>query len=170
MAWVRVGSPSQCPYSTLPCQDPSEGDPVEREADRQAFARARTYLNYHAVAKWSALLAAVGTGVLSVALLIVLWLFAELIVHHGRIPEIAQLGAAAREDFVDQLGTFSGEQKDGVRKKLEAFGVPEKQAGAIVTKEGNNLNDEDQALLWRAHLHDLFSERVSEEAAAIVVE
>ena len=43
---------------------------MEAPASRQAFAKARSYLNYHPVAKWSALLAAVGTGVLYVALLV----------------------------------------------------------------------------------------------------
>src|SRR5258707_2767607 len=116
MAWVRVGSPSQCPYSTLPCQDPSEGDPVEREADRQAFARARTYLNYHPVAKWSALLAAVGTGVLYVALLVVLWLFADLMVSRGRIPSFSDLPDQQQEELLARWTPSEPEQ----RQKLQA--------------------------------------------------
>ena len=52
--------------------------------EREAFARARSFLNYHAVARWTALIAAVGTSILYVVLLIVLGLFADLVVHGGQ--------------------------------------------------------------------------------------
>jgi hypothetical protein len=64
---------------------------VEQEAERKAFARAWGYLSYNPVAKWSALAAAVATGVLYVVLLAILWLFADLIVSHGQIPHAADL-------------------------------------------------------------------------------
>jgi len=46
---------------------------MDREAERDAFAKAVAYLNYKSAAKWTALAAAAGTGVVYVALLVVLW-------------------------------------------------------------------------------------------------
>ena len=46
----------------------------EQQARETAFSKASTYLNFKAGAKWAAHLAAAGTGVIFVALLIVLWL------------------------------------------------------------------------------------------------
>ncbi len=44
---------------------------------RSPFARAWSFLNFKPVAKWVALVAAVGTGLLYIALLVVLALFAD---------------------------------------------------------------------------------------------
>src|ERR1700687_6114767 len=67
--------------------------------ERSAFARARSFLNYHPVAKWSSLAAAVGTSVLYVVLLVLLGLFADLIVNRGQIPAFYSLSHADREAF-----------------------------------------------------------------------
>ncbi len=67
--------------------------------EREAFARARRFLDYSPVAKWSALIAAVGTGVLYVALLVVLALFVDLVVSRGEIPSFRDLSPAAKEYF-----------------------------------------------------------------------
>ena len=72
---------------------------MEREAERNAFARAFAYLNYNSSAKWMALLAAVGTGLIFIALLVVLWFFADLIVYRGAIPSYAELSPAERAVF-----------------------------------------------------------------------
>jgi ATP-binding cassette subfamily B protein len=50
---------------------------------RAAFARARGFLNYHPLPKWSALVAGVGTGILYVALLLLLGLFIDLVIRPG---------------------------------------------------------------------------------------
>ena len=59
---------------------------MDREAERTAFAKACAYLNYNRAAKWTAHAAAAGTGLVYVALLIVLWLFTDLMVYRGRLP------------------------------------------------------------------------------------
>ena len=48
---------------------------------RAAFARARSFLNYHPTAKWSALAADIGAGILYVALLLLLGLFLDLVIN-----------------------------------------------------------------------------------------
>ena len=58
---------------------------MTRDADRTAFTRACTYLNFKAAAKWTALVAAVAAGVLYVLLLLVLWLFGDEMVHYRKI-------------------------------------------------------------------------------------
>src|SRR6516162_2846887 len=64
---------------------------MDRETERAAFAKACAYLNYHAVAKWLAHAAAVGTGFVYGALLVVLWLFTDLMVYRGRLPTFHSL-------------------------------------------------------------------------------
>jgi ATP-binding cassette subfamily B protein len=68
--------------------------------NRAAFARARKFLNYSLAAKWSALAAAVGTGVLYVLLLVVLGLFADLMVNRGQVPAFGDLPSARQEEFL----------------------------------------------------------------------
>jgi ATP-binding cassette subfamily B protein len=67
--------------------------------ERAAFARARSFLNYHPVAKYTSLAAAIGTSVLYVALLMLLGLFADLIVNRGQIPAFSSLSANDRAAF-----------------------------------------------------------------------
>jgi ATP-binding cassette subfamily B protein len=66
---------------------------------RAAFARARSFLNYHAVAKWSSLACAIGTAVCYVFLLMLLGLYADLMVNRGQIPALYNLSASDREHF-----------------------------------------------------------------------
>jgi ABC-type multidrug transport system fused ATPase/permease subunit len=72
---------------------------VPSEAERTAFAKACAYLNYSPVAKWCAHLAAVGTGLVYVVLLVLLWLFADLMVSRGRLPTFAELTPKEQEVF-----------------------------------------------------------------------
>jgi ATP-binding cassette subfamily B protein len=48
---------------------------------RAAFSRARSFLNYHPVAKWSAVAADIGAGVLYLALLLLLGLYLDLVIN-----------------------------------------------------------------------------------------
>src|SRR3954447_5250243 len=82
---------------------------------RAAFARARSFLNYYPAAKWSALVAGVGTGVLYVALLMLLGLFIDLAVNRGDIPAYQHLAPQERE-------AFSEEWKDPLRRRGGAPG------------------------------------------------
>src|SRR6266536_427487 len=85
--------------------------------ERAAFARARSFLNYHPVAKWAALVAGVGTGVLYVVLLLLLGLFLDLTINRGEIPAYQNLSPpeqrAFREEWKVPLSHFSGTLQDG---------------------------------------------------------
>src|SRR5262245_57721285 len=65
----------------------------------QRFSRAWRFLNYRPVAKWTALAAAVVTGLLYIAFLFVLGLFADLMVTRGQIPAFRDLSESDRVQF-----------------------------------------------------------------------
>src|SRR5688500_3530221 len=80
---------------------PLAGFMIPRAAvEREAFARARRFLDYSPAAKWTALAAAVGTGILYVALLIVLGLFTDLVVSRGIIPAYKDLPPRQQQAFL----------------------------------------------------------------------
>ena len=64
-----------------------------------AFARARQFLNYYPLAKWSAIVGSLLTAVAFFVLLLLLGLFADLIVNRGEIPSYIQLSASERAAF-----------------------------------------------------------------------
>lgn len=76
-----MGSPSltQCCFS---CSEVVRG----AQDERKAFAKACAYLNYNTTAKRLALAASVGMALLSIGLLFVLWLFADLMVSRSQLP------------------------------------------------------------------------------------
>src|SRR5205085_12190270 len=72
-AAARVGPAPPLPFRRTPLT------PTRVMDQRAAFARARSFLNYHPTAKWSALAADIGAGILYVALLLLLGLFLPLV-------------------------------------------------------------------------------------------
>ena len=78
---------------------------MEREAEHKALAKAWSYLSFRPGAKWATLLAAAGTGLFYVALLIVLGLFADLMVYRGQVPAYRDLTAAAPGDSFSKTGS-----------------------------------------------------------------
>jgi ATP-binding cassette, subfamily B, bacterial len=135
---------------------------VERETDRAAFAKAFAYLNYYRSAKWTAYLSAVGTGILFVALLCVLWLFADLMVHRGAIPSFDDLSAQERSTFAE---SWTDTDRKG---ELDVFGFAEHYAKMEPT-ELEKLPSADREWLWRAHLYAFLREKVGPEAAVSIL-
>jgi ATP-binding cassette subfamily B protein len=134
---------------------------VVREAERNAFAKACAYLSYNAGATWLAHAAAVGTGLLYVALLFLLWLFAELMVHRGRVPTLEDLSPRDRGHFLTQ---WAGLSQDERQKLLGQVGAPEELAAA----DPAQASPRDQEILWRAYLPLVLGERVGEGARNLV--
>jgi ATP-binding cassette subfamily B protein len=136
---------------------------VERETERSAFAKAFAYLNYHPTAKWSAYTAAVGTGVLYVALLGVLWLFADLMVHRGRIPAYGDLTIRQKEHFAEQwLTVDQGES-------LATLGLKDARQSELGTQDPQLMSTREQDLFWQANLYTFLRDRVGPEAAVLVL-
>ncbi|HMF11842.1 MAG TPA: ABC transporter transmembrane domain-containing protein, partial [Gemmataceae bacterium] len=138
---------------------------MDRPSERRAFARAWSYLNYHAVAKWTALFAAVAAGVLYVLLLIVLWLFGDLMVHRGQIPGYENLSPGEARTFDDRWETHGGEA-------MEFLGLSKARGDknlAFVRPSDTALSSQEQRFIWRAYLVRLMRGRVGGAAAMQVL-
>jgi ATP-binding cassette subfamily B protein len=146
---------------------------VVREAERSAFAKACAYLNYSAGAKWMALAAGVGTAVFYVGLLAVLWLFADLIVYRGIIPEYDELSDRDRRSFTQ---TWAGNGSDDEKKEradlLRAIKVDDARAETLAAAgpEAEGVTPRDRQLMWRAYVPHLLEERVGPDAAALALQ
>src|SRR5215472_13005246 len=103
--------------------------PVEREA----FARAWKFLRFKPVAKATAFVTAVTSGILYVLLLIVLGLFADLMVNRGKIPAYRDLPLPDREAFLQH---WQDMPIDTRQKSLEKMGVPTAPATELAALGG----------------------------------
>ena len=86
---------------------------MERDAERQAFAKAATYLNYYPTAKWTALVAGAASALVYVGLLSVLWMFADLMVSRGRLPDSHDLTSPQQRKFIDDWSALEPEVQKG---------------------------------------------------------
>src|SRR5262245_22195593 len=127
---------------------------------RAAFARARRFLNYNRVAKWSALLAAVGTGVLYVGLLVVLGLFADLLINRGQIPAYRDLTPHQQEEFQTEW-----QSREDRRQVLADFGIQGEDLAKLDTNDFDRLSPKDKNRCWQAHVYELLRDRVDDYAA-----
>ncbi|MGE3804675.1 MAG: ABC transporter ATP-binding protein [Gemmataceae bacterium] len=130
-----------------------------------AYSRAWKFLGYKPLAKWSALTAAVVSSVLYLAFLCLLGLFADLLVHRGRIPTLAELTAGDRDEFLQAMAALSPEEKLALLDTISVEGRHKDTASTEPAK----LPPERQEWLWRAHIHRLLEPRVDPAAAALVV-
>jgi ATP-binding cassette subfamily B protein len=136
---------------------------VERDAERQAFSKAAAYLNYYPTAKWLSLLAGAGSALIYIALLCVLWLFADLIVSRGRFPDSDELTPIQRRRFAEEWP----QDVDRRKELLAAVGDPDPSRLANVDISELNTQaaeGKDQyERLWRAWLHQLLLDQVGEK-------
>jgi ATP-binding cassette subfamily B protein len=150
-----------------PASGEVEGALVEREAERKAFNRAASYLNYNAAAKWFAYLAAIGTGVLYIGLLVLLWLFADLMVYRGQISFYRELSRVDQEKFQQYWQTLRPEERTA---NLRDLGLPEASATTLATaSDFSSLPPDKQSLCWRSYVSEVLRQRVSGVAAAQVL-
>ncbi|HEV3263118.1 MAG TPA: ABC transporter ATP-binding protein [Gemmataceae bacterium] len=135
--------------------------------ERKAFARAWRFLGYHPAAKWSAMIAAVGTGILYVAFLVVLGLFADLMVNRGKIPAYRDLPRLDRESFHRTWSALAADQR---KETLLAIGLGRREADRLgKIDDPGQAPHKEQELLWRAHIYWLLDRRVNASAAALVL-
>jgi ATP-binding cassette, subfamily B, bacterial len=138
---------------------------VEREAERNAFARAFAYLNYNSYAKWMAILAAVGTGLVFLALLVILWFFADLVVYRGAIPSFSELSLAERAVFLKKW------QEEDKGESLKALGLPSQASRLeeLTTSESRQPLPREEEMLWRFQLYGFLRDTVGGKAGAQVL-
>jgi ABC-type multidrug transport system fused ATPase/permease subunit len=116
---------------------------VDHEPQRPdaAFSKACSYLNFNARAKWAAHLAAAGTGLVAIALLAVLWLFVDLMIWRGRIPDYQDLTPRQQAHFQDYYKALKPET------------------------EWVQLTPTQIELAWEAYVWDVLDNQVGREAA-----
>src|SRR5207248_1917743 len=124
------------------------------------------FLNYKPIAKWFALLAAFATGLLYVAFLCGLGLFADLLVTRGHIPAYRDLTALDREAF---LRTWEQLPHDERRESLIDIGASEARAAELAKADVDGLRQAERSLLWRAQIYRILDIRVGPIAAAFTL-
>jgi ATP-binding cassette subfamily B protein len=136
-----------------------------------AFARARRFLNYFAAAKWAAHAAAIGTGILYIALLVLLGLFADLMVNRGRIPAFHQLPTTAQAQFKETLEP--GDDEEAYKQRIRDIRqdltdlLPEASPSA---KQSQEVKAPPIEQVWFAEVVRYLKEHVGDDAAELVRE
>jgi ATP-binding cassette subfamily B protein len=135
---------------------------VERQAERDAFAKACAYLNYSPVAKWTAHVAGVGTGLVYVALLAVLWLFADLVVSRGRLPHYDDLTAAQQEDFRNRWTGLTREERV---ERLRGVGFSNADTERLAGQNpAGKVTPDELNSLWQTQVAQILRTRVGDAA------
>jgi ATP-binding cassette subfamily B protein len=137
---------------------------VERADAPDTFAKACGYLNYSRAAKWTAHVATVASAVAFVALLGVLWVFADFMIEHGRLPTLRQLSRSQQNRFLNEWKDLSPEEREA---RLERVGYSEEESKVLAAVEPKlDLTPTEIDALWRAQLRWILQSRVGDEAAA----
>ncbi len=140
---------------------------MDRDAEHKAFARAWRYLSYNATAKWTSLLAAIGHAILYVALLLLFWLFTDLIVNRGEIPRFAELSVPRREQLFSQWNDDPTFFKDTLKTK---FGADEERAQYYLDNmKDETLRSREKEMLWRIYLIGVLRDKVGGTAPGTVL-
>jgi ABC-type multidrug transport system fused ATPase/permease subunit len=124
---------------------------VERDPQASAFAKAVNYLNYNAPAKWAALIAGVASALVYVLLLVVLLLFTDLLVTHGRIPNFHALNGKQQELFRAKWRALD----EATRNDWLARVASSEDADKLKSIDIDNASRPQLDLLWRANIAEM---------------
>ena len=128
--------------------------------DANPFRSARAYLNYSPGAKWGALVCS-ALAPLCVALLFpLLFLFTDLLVSRGRVPEYGELPPARQAAFRDEWDAGLGGQDPAVHDAYTRL---------VAGRPETLTEDTVWATRWYAATHARFSIQVSPEAADLYI-
>ncbi|MCS6851865.1 MAG: ABC transporter ATP-binding protein/permease [Gemmataceae bacterium] len=135
---------------------------------RDAFARARQFLNYRPFSKWAALVAAGAIALVHVALLVMLGLFADLMVNHGRVPGLEDLPTLEQDEFLRRWEGLAAESR---REALAAIGSDSATTERLANHDDpRDLPGPDLTTIWRAYVAWNLAHRVGAEAAVAYLE
>ncbi len=140
---------------------------VVREAERNAFAKACAYLNYSARSRWVSLGAGIGTALFFVGLLAVLWLFADLMVYRGMLPEFVDLPENDRQQFKKEWTAVPEAER---KELLQTVRADEKTLDALAAADplASTTTSHDQEVIWRAYLPRFLKLQVGVDAEGLV--
>src|SRR5262249_29098834 len=120
-------------------------------------------------AKWAALLSGVGVGLLYVALLGCLWLFADLMVSRGHVPSFRDLSRQDQDNF--RIWWESLPEADRNALVADVGLVPDGTWAELSEPsfDPRKLLAVRQELAWRAYLYRTLHDKVSGSAAVLVL-
>jgi hypothetical protein len=128
-----------------------------------AFRRAQAYLNTSRLAKWTALLAATITGLIFATLLILLYLFADLLATRGKVPGPYEATESLRSAIETQA--WKALPIETRLDALEQVGVGLNRRRAVAEAEATDLAPDERQARWAAAVRHLLAQAVSPAAA-----
>jgi ATP-binding cassette subfamily B protein len=143
--------------------------------DTDAFTRLRTEFLRSPTQKWGAIVCSVGAVLAYVLLLLLLYLFVDLLVWKGEFPGYSQLTPARQREFAAEWASRSeADRAEGVRR----LRLPDPVAGAVAAGDDVTTGDPGSGrtrpptaaeweLRWRAGVYLALRDRVGPEAAAV---
>jgi ATP-binding cassette subfamily B protein len=137
---------------------------VEKQSNT-AFRKAIGYLGFSPRATWAAHLAGVGTAIVVVGLLFVLWLFTDLMVWRGRVPDFSELSPSQQEHF--QAGWNSLTVEEAATRAMAAEINPSRVA-EVASTGFRDLTDQDKNRLWSENVQRVLA-GISPDANAQVI-
>ena len=134
-----------------------------------AFARCKGFLNYHSLAKWFSIFAAVGSAILYLGLIALLGFFIDLMVQRGDIPSFHQLPDHERRLFLSEnvLPEEHDKRADFIRlikAELEALKFDPTQLQSWEKEPVEKWTAREKALLWWAKMPHLLKLKVGDDA------
>lgn len=131
--------------------------------DTTAFNRIRADFLKAPVEKWGAIICSVGVAVCYLCLLVLLYLFVDLLTWQGRIPEFAQLNAAKQKEFAAEWASRDEKERWEATNRLP---VAEPHLKRIAhTDVSPPLSPLEWEFRWQAGAYLALRDRVSQEAA-----
>jgi ATP-binding cassette, subfamily B, bacterial len=140
--------------------------------DTTAFERLKTDFRRAPAEKWGAILSSIGAAVTYLLLLVLLYLFVDLLVWRGVIPVYSELTPARQKEFADEWSKLSDDQRS---QAVGRFALPEATTKAIASADrvpDDNAKGSTRAptateweLRWQARVYLTIHDRVGQEAA-----
>jgi ATP-binding cassette, subfamily B, bacterial len=141
-----------------------------------ALERVRTDFVKAPTARWGAIVSSVGAAVTYGLLLLLLYLFVDLLVWRGEIPTYAQLSAAQKREFASEWERRSPEDRkeaaarlgwpDARARRVEAANDEElKEKKLAKSKFDEHLFEDEWEARWRAGVYLALRDRVNQSAA-----
>ncbi|HEV3439421.1 MAG TPA: ABC transporter ATP-binding protein [Gemmata sp.] len=131
--------------------------------DSTAFSRIRSDFLKAPAEKWGAIVSSVGVALCYLVLLVLLYLFVDLVTWQGRIPEFAQLNPARQQEFAAEWAGRGENDRSNAVKRLTGF---EPQLKRVADADVDPPpSPEEWELRWRAGVYLTLRDRVGHEAA-----
>ena len=142
--------------------------------DTNALDRLRSDFVKAPAARWGAIFSSIGASVTYVLLLLLLYLFVDLLVWRGEIPSYAQLTTAQKVEFASEWEKRSKEDRE---EAVSRHGWPDARAKRVAaandeelkplarTKEEEHLYALEWEARWQAGVYLALRERVNQRAA-----